>query len=304
MKQNKPNTRAAERKLSGLTSLNQAEYLLLYDYFDECVTQKLRHYTLKGARRRYPKYREAINSSLYGSKKKLDFILMYLKENPNQLYHGQLFGMSQSKVSEWVSFLLPVLQTSLQRLGTLPAKGHSFKYLNETADYLLVDVTERQVGRRVHPEGQREEYSGKQKGHRIKNLAISDSKGYLNYMSPTFEGAVHDKAIWDQVHMHPSPVNWIADLGFLGIDKTHPNVILPYKTTKYNQLTPLQKQINQVISSLRVRIEHAFAGIKRLKIIANKIRLKSYHKRDLVMWIAAGLHNLRIQYRNGLINNS
>jgi hypothetical protein len=23
-----------------------------------------------------------------------------------------------------------------------------------------------------------------------------------------------------------------------------------------------------------------------------------------VMWIAAGLHNLRIQYRNGLINNS
>ena len=81
MKQNKPNTRAAECKLRGLTSLNQAEYSALYVHFDECVTQKLRHYTLKGEQRRYTRYREASNSSLYGSKMKLDFMLMYLKEN-------------------------------------------------------------------------------------------------------------------------------------------------------------------------------------------------------------------------------
>ena len=212
--------------------------------------------------------------------------------------------MSQSKVSEWVSFLLPVLQTSLQRVGTLPVQSYGFQHFNQAVDYLLVDVTQRQVGRRIHPEGQREEYSGKQKGHRIKNLAIADPMGYLHYLSPTFEGAMHDKAIWEQVDLHPSAINWIADLGFLGIDKTHPNVILPYKTSKYNKLTPLQKQINRAISSLSVRIEHAFAGVKRLKIIANKIRLKSYHKRDQVMWIAAGLHNLRIQSRNGLVNYS
>jgi hypothetical protein len=64
-------------------------------------------------------------------------------------------------VSEWVRFLLPVLQTSLQHVGTLPARGHSFEYPNEAADYYLVDVTERQIGGRVHTAGQQEECNGK-----------------------------------------------------------------------------------------------------------------------------------------------
>ncbi len=38
----------------------------------------------------------------------LTLYLMYLKENPNQTYHGYHFNMSESKVSEWISYLLPV----------------------------------------------------------------------------------------------------------------------------------------------------------------------------------------------------
>lgn len=93
-------------------------------------------------------------------------------------------------------------------------------------------------------------------------------------------------------------------LGFQGIQHKHPNVILPYKTPKNGKLTKLQKQINQVISSLRVRIEHAFAVIKQLKIIRNKIRLKTEDIRDSIMMIATALHSLRISFRNPLINHS
>ena len=99
-------------------------------------------------------------------------------------------------------------------------------------------------------------------------------------------------------------LNWFltgyTDLGFLGIEKEHSTIILPYKKPKGRDLSDLKKKINQGISRARVIVEHAFAGIKRLKIIRNKIRLKSYEMRNAVMRIAAGLHNLRVQYRKDI----
>lgn len=297
MKQIKSKLRIAEDKLRGLTSLNQTEYEALFSQFDSLVKEKLAHYTFKGARRESARHTEAVNGSLYGSKKKLNFILMYLKENPNQLYHAQLFSMSQSKVSEWVSFLLPVLERSLSNLSVMPQSGYDYRNQDESVDYLLVDVTERQIGRRDDYEGQKEEYSGKKKLHTVKNLAITDPVGHLLYISPSFEGTTHDKAIWDALQIAESPVNWLADLGFLGIDGEYPNVVLPFKKPKKSELSELKKQVNKALSTCRVRIEHAFSGVKRLKIIRNKIRLKSYDVRDQVMRIATALHNLRMRHR-------
>lgn len=42
-----PNSKAAESKLRGLTSLNQDEYDALLVQFDLLIRQKLSHYTLK-----------------------------------------------------------------------------------------------------------------------------------------------------------------------------------------------------------------------------------------------------------------
>lgn len=54
--------------------------------------------------------------------------------------------MSQSKVSEWVSFLLPVLEPSLDKLGFLPKTGSVFRFPPAAQnDYLIGDVTERRV---------------------------------------------------------------------------------------------------------------------------------------------------------------
>ena len=73
--------------------------------------------------------------------------------------------------------------------------------------------------------------------------------------------------------------------------------MLPYKKTKNKPLTPLQKTINKAIGSIRATIEHAFSGVKRLKIVQNKIRLKTGQVRDRVMRVAVALHNLRTSYR-------
>ena len=96
-----------------------------------------------------------------------------------------------------------------------------------------------------------------------------------------------------KIHVQP-----VGGLGFKGIDKDCPNAIIPFKNPKKGELSELQKQINREIGKCRVRIEHAFASIKRLKIIRNKIRLKTYEVRDRIMAIATALHNLRMAIRN------
>ena len=189
-------------------------------------------------------------------------------------------------------FLSPLLEESLRKLDFMPQTGTYYASEEEAIDYQLMDVTERCVPRRTDREAQKEEYSGKKKYHTLKHLAITDPEGYFLFLSDSYEGTLHDKALWDDLVIEPFEQNLLVDLGFLGIDKTHPNAILPFKKPKKGQLTEPQKQINRVISRLRIRIEHAFSGVKCLKIIRNKIRLKSYDIRDQMMRIAAALHKV------------
>ena len=288
---------ANEDKLRLLVSLNQVEYDSLLKVFHQLITEKMAICTLKGEYRIFKQYEDHGSSSLPGSKIKLDFILMYLKENPNQTYHGMLFNISQPKVSQWIYYLLPVLEDSLLKMGHMPQRGNEFVEQESSSDCMLVDVTECQVPRDIDYENQKEYYSGKKKLHTVKNLAITDENSKLLFISDSAFGSTHDKTIWDEITFKFRDKNLLADLGFLGIDQQNPNAILPYKKTKNRPLTELQKGINKKISAIRVRIEHAFSGIKRLKIIRNKIRLKSYDIRDQVFRIAAALHNLRVEFR-------
>ena len=94
------------------------------------------------------------------------------------------------------------------------------------------------------------------------------------------------------------------DLGFLGTEKDSTEVLLPFKKQKGQELSKVQKQINQAMSSIRVRVEHAFAGIKRLKIMGQKIRIRAYEKRQAILRIATAIHNFRVASRRLLQNNS
>lgn len=305
MKQINKKLRATDVKFRALTSLNQSEYDFVLPVFDDLVCERLKYYTLKGVRRLIKSYHEAANSSLYGSRSKLDFLLMYLKENVSQAYHGCLFGMSQSKVSEWVSFLMPVLELCLDQLGFLPETGSVYRFApQEVTGYLIADVTERSIPRRRCHKAQEAEYSGKKKNHTVKNLAICNSNGKLLYLGETCEGSMHDKSIFDELVIDTQGFNLLLDLGFQGAEKDCPSAILPYKKPKNKELSELQKSINKGISKERVLIENVFASMKRLKIISYKIRLRSCQDRHRVIMLAAGIHNLRNSFRNPLLNHS
>lgn len=287
-------------QFNAITGLNQQEFMILLYHFAPIVEDYYRHHDLKGEARKSVRYTERSDNSLPGSVNKLLFILSYLKENPNQAYHGAMFGMSQGKVSLWVSQLSTLLEKALERMGKLPKRTSDQLYylLNSYFEMaLFMDVAERRIGCSADYQVQKEHYSRKKGTHTLKNLVITDSGKEVLYLGSTAEGRMHDKAIYDQAELKfPQQGHCVwADLGFLGIRAENAAVILPEKKPKGKGLTNYQKELNGLIASIRVTVEHTIAGIKRVKIIRNQIRLHSWQARDRMMAIACGLHNIRCQ---------
>jgi hypothetical protein len=146
------------------TSLNQAEFMDLLQFFAPLCGQYYQYHDFKGQSRSMFRVKERSDSSLCGAVNKLLFILSYMKENATQAYHGVLFGMSQGKVSMWIKQLTPLLEASLQKMRKLSSRCTSLLYqvLHTCIEtVLLMDVTERKVGRSIDMHVQKEYYSGK-----------------------------------------------------------------------------------------------------------------------------------------------
>jgi hypothetical protein len=115
-----------------------------------------------------------------------------------------------------------------------------------------------------------------------------------------YEGSVHDKTIWDELEVNIKEHSLLLDSGFEGAEKQCSTVITPFKKTKGKELSDSKKDINTGISKKRAIIENVFEMIKRLRMIRDKIRIKGFDKRHLVMRIATGIHNLRIRYKTAI----
>jgi hypothetical protein len=60
------------------------------------------------------------------------------------------------------------------------------------------------------------------------------------------------------------------------------------------------KFLNHLVSSVRIIVENAIAGVKRCRIVKEVLRLTKAGISDMVMEIACGLHNLRVSCRHPL----
>lgn len=66
---------------------------------------------------------------------------------------------------------------------------------------------------------------------------------------------------------------------------------MPKKKPKGRGLTEKEKKANRKISRIRVRIENAFSGVKRLRIVYNVSRIKRSEFINLTFIVACGLWN-------------
>lgn len=105
-----------------LTSLTVDEFTALVPPFEEAFLGYMADWTLHGRRRQARRYTTYKNCPLPTPEDRLLFILVYLKQNPTQVLHGRLFGMRQSKATQWIHVLLPVLRNTLRTVGDAPCR--------------------------------------------------------------------------------------------------------------------------------------------------------------------------------------
>jgi hypothetical protein len=106
-----------------LTSLTVDEFAALVPPFEAAFLDYMAIWTLHGRRRQSRRYTTYTNCPLPTPEDRLLFILVYLKQNTIHLLHGRLFGMRQSKATQWIHILLPVLRNTLRTLGDAPCRS-------------------------------------------------------------------------------------------------------------------------------------------------------------------------------------
>ena len=125
-----------------------------------------------------------------------------------------------------------------------------------------------------------------------------DETCHIGFLSATYEGKANDKTLADlEGYTLPHGSCLYQDMGFQGFILTGITIVQPKKKPRGGELTPPEKATNRAISSIRIRIEHAIGGVKRYRMVKDKIRLLKDSIRDTIMETCCGLHNFRLQYR-------
>jgi hypothetical protein len=288
------------RVFQSLTGLRIEEFQQLLPSFEQAWVGYIEQHHIQG-KTRQRRYGAGRKSHLKSTEDKLLFILVYFRLYPTQAVQGFLFGIGQPQAHEWVHKLTSVLNTALGYEKQLPEREpHRLEAVLQQCPSLefIIDGTERRINRPKNKDDQKQYYSGKKKAHTVKNNVISHRGGKVVFLSDTYEGKKHDKAIGDEEdYQFPLGSKLWQDTGFQGYRPEGVITIQPKKKPRKGELTETEKQHNREISSQRVEVEHQIGGIKRCKIVVDKFRNRMAHYVDDVMETACGLHNFRLTHR-------
>jgi hypothetical protein len=166
------------------------------------------------------------------------------------------------------------------------------------AKLVVVDATETPIER--PKKGQRRFYSGKKKRHTLKTQLVIDPKTQAVICTTFAAGKEHDFHLFKRSKVKlKKQTQCLADRGYQGIQKLHPNSQLPKKKLKGKQLSQLDREKNQRLERTRDICERIIAKLKVFKILAERYRNR--RKRfGLRFNLIAGLYN----YELGLSKSS
>jgi len=241
------------------------------------------------------------NGNIKSAEQKLFYILFYVKTYPTFDVAAFAFASSKSCTHRWAHSILPLLEKTLGRKVVLPKRRIStpeeFLATFPGVREVMIDGLERPTQRPKSEKSQKKHYSGKKKRHTRKNLVVTTGDKQILILTPSKHGKVHDKKLTDKSMLAsgiPDDVAILADTGFQGLQKQHPNVLMPKKRPRGGRLTDAEKSMNRLISSVRIKVEHAIGGIKRFRCVSDVYRNKNGLD-DRFMNVATGLWNLHIQ---------
>lgn len=133
-------------------------------------------------------------------------------------------------------------------------------------------------------------------------MIISTGDKRIRYLSEVYVGKAHDYGILKDAF--PPDQEWFLglevrlDLGYLGFEKDYKcqKLYIPHKKPKKAELTAEQKAENKVISSERVKVEHCIGGMKRYRILSERLRVHDFELYDDILSVCAGLWNFYLEH--------
>jgi len=243
---------------------------------------------------------------LRSTEEKLFYILFYYKCYPTYDLLAFIYDCNRSNACRRQFELSKILEKTLGRKLVLPERRmrriEEFFQAFPEAREIFIDGTERPTQRPKDSKKQKENYSGKKKKHTRKNIIMTDKKKRIGFLSKTQGGCNHDftmlKKYANPNHM-PEKIKKHLDLGFKGFQKQFPGhkVSMPKRKPRTKDLTEFSKEQNKKKSSIRVLIENAIAGIKRLRIVTDTFRNKKKNFDDQAMLISCGLWNYHLSVK-------
>lgn len=89
-----------------------------------------------------------------------------------------------------------------------------------------------------------------------------------------------------------------VDLAYQGFEKEYicKELVIPKKRPRKGELTPEEKLSNKEKSKERIFVEHSIAGLKRYRILMNKLRLKDFGRYNMILSVCAGLWNFKLEH--------
>jgi hypothetical protein len=288
------------RLMLALTGVTPQEFLDLIPAFSQVWLEEKRKQHRKAKKRKLGAGRKGFLKSM---ETKLFYALFYHKCYPTYDLASLIFNCNRSNACRRQFELSKMLEKTLGRKLVLPVR--KMKTLEEFfqafpgAREVFIDGTERPTQRPKDKQKQKDNYSGKKKRHTRKNLVITEKNKRVGFLGRTVSGKTHDFTMLKKQanpDNMPLEIKKHLDLGFKGFQKQYPGhiVSMPKRKPRTKDLTEFAKEQNKKKSSVRVLVENALAGVKRLRIITDVFRNKKKNFDDQAMLISCGLWNYHL----------
>ena len=211
-----------------------------------------------------------------------------------------IFGFDKSNVSRNIRYLEPAVKQSIPIPAKMYADSKKINNITQLQEFFpeliaITDGTEQQIPRPKNKKKRKTHYSGKKKKHTIQNQITINLDGIIIHKSTHSPSSHHDYKIYKSKHPTLSEeLLQFYDLGYLGIEKDFENQIsiLPYKKKRGKELTISQKEWNKSQCTIRIKVEHVIAQIKKFRINREVFRNKLY-RYDVISEIVCGIVNFK-----------
>ena len=136
----------------------------------------------------------------------------------------------------------------------------------------------------------------------MKAVTLSNPQREVLYVSHCWVGKTHDYRMFQDEF--PPEQDWFkdhrvrVDLGFLGFEKDYvcKELFLPHKKKNQQSLSIEQKQVNQALARERIAVEHAIGGMKRYRILSDRLRVHDIALYNTIVGVCAGLWNFYLRH--------